>query len=78
MTKRVSRTSQTVRLNLFLSRSLHAEMKAIAESAGVSMADVLRCGLALLKVAREARRSGMHFGICEDATNLDREIIGLI
>jgi hypothetical protein len=53
-------------------------MAAIAESAGVSMADVLRQSIALLKVTIDAKRQGLHFGICDDAANLDREIVGLI
>ena len=42
------------------------------------VSDVLRYAVALLKVAHAGKRAGMHFGICDDPANLDREIVGLI
>lgn len=78
MTRQATPTSRTVRLNLSLSKSLHADLTEMAESAGVSMSDVIRQGVALLKVAIDAKGSGLHIGLCDDPMNLDREIIGLI
>lgn len=69
---------QKVRLNLLLSQDLYQDLQVMACDAGVSLSDVIQRGLALLKVAMDAKRNGLHLGICDDPTNLDREIVGLI
>lgn len=67
-----------VRLNLFLSTELYHELRAIASTSGVGMADIVRQSIALLKVAVEGKRKGLHLGIVNDVTKLDRELVGLL
>lgn len=70
--------TEKVRLNLQVSRELNNVLEEIAESSGSSKTDVIRQALALMKVAHNAKRSGKHLGLVEDAGKLDTEIVGLL
>ncbi len=46
------------KFNMLLSASAHKEIGAIAADNGVSLAEVVRLGIGLVKLAMEAERSG--------------------
>ena len=50
----------------------------IAEETGSNRTEVVRQAWALMKVAHDAKRRGMHIGLASDPTKLDTEIVGLL
>lgn len=71
--------SSQVRLDLVVSDELDAEISAIAREAKCSRADVLRRGLAVMKVFQEQRRLGRrHLGFVADPSQLDAEVINVL
>jgi hypothetical protein len=65
------------RLHFEVSETLDAELRAIAEDQGVTLATVLRAGIALVKIYHRTKQTKRHLGIVSDPTVLDTEIIGL-
>lgn len=70
--------AEKVRMNLLMSAELHELLRQLADESGVTKAEVIRHGLALLKVAHENKKKGRHIGFAKDPDNLDQEIIGVL
>lgn len=67
---------ESVRLTLDMSADLHAELERLAKEMGISKAEVLRKGIALLDVAVQAQKEGKFLGIC-DGDVLKSKIAGI-
>jgi Ribbon-helix-helix protein, copG family len=66
------------RLNIELPADLCDDIQGIAKGGGTSVTQVIRLALMLYKVCHQAKKDGQHFGIVNDASKLDRELVGLI
>jgi hypothetical protein len=65
------------RLNLSLSTKLYSDLEQIAEERGISLTEVARRGLALIKIAHEGQKAGQLLGLAADRSRLDTVIVGL-
>lgn len=65
-------------MNLQISPEVSKILSTIAEETGSNRTEVVRQAWALMKVAHDAKRRGMHIGLASDPTKLDTEIVGLL
>lgn len=65
-------------MNLQISSEVSKILSTIAEETGSNRTEVVRQAWALMKVAHDAKRRGMHIGLASDPTKLDTEIVGLL
>lgn len=68
---------EKVRLNLEITKETYDEFRLIGEIEGCSFTTIIRQGIALLKIARDAKQDGKHFGLSSDMNNLDTVIVGI-
>jgi predicted transcriptional regulator len=66
-----------VRLNLEISPEVNEVLEEVAKSIHGTKSDVLRRGLALMKVAVEAQKDGDKLGVSDVSGKLKKEIIGI-
>jgi hypothetical protein len=65
------------RLNIELSEDVARILDELASEAETTKTDVLRRGLAIMKVAADQRKYGRrHLGFVSDPTKLDAELVG--
>jgi hypothetical protein len=69
--------AKKVRLTLELTEETHEDFSRIAKIHGCTLTAMIRQGVALLKIARDSKKDGMHFGLASNADNLDKVIVGL-
>lgn len=66
-----------VRVTIDLSPKLNKVIEGIADETDTTKSNVFRKALALMEIASDARRRGLHFGVTSNPDNLDREVIGI-
>jgi predicted transcriptional regulator len=67
-----------IRLNLQVSEQLNSDLEEMADSTGSNRTEVIRQALALMKIAHQARREGLHLGLVSDPSKLDTELVGIL
>lgn len=67
----------TVRFSVELSSDMAEELNQLAAAIRGSKADVFRRGMALVKLAVEAKNEGQKFGVADASGHLTREIVGI-
>jgi hypothetical protein len=77
-----SSSAARYRITLDLSPRLNAEVERLANSIGITKADVLRSAIEFLSIADAARSDGMHVGAWiddpESGQRKEREFVGLL
>ncbi len=68
---------KTVRLTVDVPQDAYELIESLANEIHTSKSDVLRRGLALMKVAVEAQKEGKKFGVAEPGQELSTEIVGI-
>ncbi|OQW43528.1 MAG: hypothetical protein A4S12_04630 [Proteobacteria bacterium SG_bin5] len=67
------------RLTFDVSEEVAELLNELADEASTTKADIIRRGLAVMKVAREQKRHGRpHMGFVEESKKLDAEVVGLL
>lgn len=66
-----------VKLTLELAPEVNEILESLAEMMHTNKSDVLRRGIALLKVAAQAKQDGQKLGVATPDQPLTKEIIGL-
>lgn len=70
-------TGGKVRLSIDVTEKLNRELERLAEASGATKADVMRRGLALVKVAIDEQAQGHKLGILDSNRKVLAEIVGV-
>ena len=70
--------SEKVRLSLQVTEELNRLLEQMAAESGTTKSDVLRQALALMKAAKDGKKTSRHLGFVADPRRLDTEIVGLL
>jgi predicted DNA-binding protein len=65
-TTTASKPSTKQRLNLDLAPAAYEQLQQLSKDTGKTMAEVLRTGLALYSIARDAKKDGQSLSVTED------------
>lgn len=67
----------TVRLTVDVPQDTYELIESLANEIHASKSDVLRRGVALMKIAVEAQKEGKKFGVADEGQELSKEIVGI-
>jgi len=65
------------RLNVEISKNLFDDLDSMAIDENSTITSIIRQGIALLKIARDAKKQNKHIGFVSDPDQLDVLIVGL-